>query len=198
MHRLSGFRRAPRGFIFGLVLGLLIASAGVAAAGGLGGPKIITPKTSDKITNLDVLRLEIKNYYGTPGASTGAGATAGWTLALDPNSNYAKEAANVAKDGRIFLNERAGRRPMQAIVLDVDDTTLTTYDYELYSNWDYNPTTNAMFVGWQHATFTGNAVPGHAGHGPDGADRPRSWLFDLLHHRPRRFAAPTDDCEPRQ
>jgi predicted secreted acid phosphatase len=31
-------------------------------------------------------------------------------------------------------------------VLDVDDTTLATWSYELFSNWDFNPTTNAMFV----------------------------------------------------
>ena len=83
MHRLSGFRRAPRGFIFGLVLGLLVASAGVAAAGGLAGPKIMTPKYADKITNLDVLRLEIKNYYGTPAPPPARAATAGWTLPLN-------------------------------------------------------------------------------------------------------------------
>ena len=52
---------------------------------------------------------------------------------------------------------------MQAIVLDVDDTTLTTWDYELYSNWDYNPTTNTEFVGGSNATFTGNVFPAAPG-----------------------------------
>ncbi len=163
MSRFGSLWRAPRGLIAGLAIGLVLATAGVAAAGGLSGPKIITPKTADKITNLDVLRLEIKNYYGTPGASTGSGATAGWTLALDSTSNYAKEAAKVAKNGRLFLNERAGRRPMQAMVLDVDDTTLTTYDYELYSNWDYNPASNGLFVGGTNAAFTGNVFPATPG-----------------------------------
>ena len=163
MSRLGSLWRAPRGFIVGLAAGLLITSAGVVAAGNLGPPKIITPKTADQVTNLDVLRLELKNYYGTPGAASGSGATAGWTLGLNTSSNYAKEASKVAKEGRQFLDARAGKHPMQAIVLDVDDTTLTTWDYELYSNWDYNPATNALFVGGTNAAFTGNVFPAAPG-----------------------------------
>ena len=48
-------------------------------------------------------------------------------------------------------------------MLDVDDTTLTTWNYELYSNWDFNPTTNAQFVGLTGSTFTGNAFPATPG-----------------------------------
>jgi predicted secreted acid phosphatase len=33
-----------------------------------------------------------------------------------------------------------------ALIFDVDDTTLNTYDYEIFSNFAYNPTTNADFV----------------------------------------------------
>ena len=39
---------------------------------------------------------------------------------------------------------RMGARP--AVVFDVDDTTLNTYSYEIYSNFVYNPTSNAAFV----------------------------------------------------
>ena len=56
---------------------------------------------------------------------------------------------------------------MPAIVLDVDDTTLTTWNYELFSDWDFNSATNANFVGLTGATFTGEHVPRHAGN-----DRP--------------------------
>ena len=163
MSRLHSLWRVPRGFVVGLSLGLLVASAGVVAAGGLTPPTIKTPKTASQVTNLDILRSEIKNYYGTPGASTGNGATAGWTLALDTSSNYAKEAAKVAKEGRQYIDAKAGKHPMQAIVLDVDDTTLTTWDYELYSNWDYNPGTNTAFVGGTNTAFTGNVFPAAPG-----------------------------------
>ena len=48
-------------------------------------------------------------------------------------------------------------------MLDVDDTTLTTWNYELFSNWDFNPVTNANFVGLTGTTFTGNMFPATPG-----------------------------------
>jgi predicted secreted acid phosphatase len=47
-------------------------------------------------------------------------------------------------DNERFQGDFDGLKP--AIVLDVDDTTLNTYSYEIYSNFVYNPTTNAAFV----------------------------------------------------
>jgi predicted secreted acid phosphatase len=43
-----------------------------------------------------------------------------------------------------------------AILLDIDDTTLNTYNYEIYSNFVFNPAQNAAFV--NGALFP--AVPG--------------------------------------
>jgi predicted secreted acid phosphatase len=34
----------------------------------------------------------------------------------------------------------------KAVLFDVDDTLLNTYNYEIYSNFVYNPSTNAAFV----------------------------------------------------
>jgi hypothetical protein len=65
----------------------------------------------------------------------------------------------VAKQGEDWLAARANV-PNRAIVLDVDDTTLTTWNYELFSNWDFNPTTNGNFVGLTSGAFTGNMFPG--------------------------------------
>jgi predicted secreted acid phosphatase len=174
MHPLRRFRHAPRSLVAGLVIGLVLGTTGVVAAANLAGPKIITPITEHQVTNLDVLRLELKNYYGTPGAATGSGSSAGWTLALDTNSNYADEARKVATAGKHWLDGQAlSKKPsgMKAIVLDVDDTTLTTWDYELYSNWDYNPTSNQVFVGLTDIDptpavdlqFTGNLFPATPG-----------------------------------
>jgi predicted secreted acid phosphatase len=60
--------------------------------------------------------------------------------------------------------------PDRAIVLDVDDTTLTTWNYELFSNWDFNPGTNGNFVGLTTnpspppaTIFTGNMFPATPG-----------------------------------
>jgi predicted secreted acid phosphatase len=86
-----------------------------------------------------VLRQQIKNYYGDP---LGTGNFA-------PDSSYAKEASHVAEIGGWTLDRAAHRHHrtgQPAIVLDVDDTTLATWNYEIFSNWAYNPTTNATYV----------------------------------------------------
>ncbi len=161
MHRLtqrSGARRMAMA-IGAAVLSLAAVGVALAAPSTL----TFTPQKADQITNIDVLRAQIKNYYGTPGATTGSGATAGWTLALNQESNYAREAESVAAEGAQWLQARAGKSAKPAIVFDVDDTTLTTYNYELFSNWDYNPGTNAVFVGLTGTTFTGNLFPATPG-----------------------------------
>ena len=122
-----------------------VLAAGAAAYAGGSGPSTpqFTPTQADQVTNIDVLRQQIKNYYGVPNATTGP--TGSWAAPLDQNSPYAQEASGVAREGTQWLAARA-KTPKAAVVLDVDDTTLATWDYELYSNWDYNPSTNATFV----------------------------------------------------
>jgi predicted secreted acid phosphatase len=164
MKRLAGARRAPW-------LVLVVVIAGLATAAAVAGLKpadlTFTPKTESDMTNIDVARAYAKNYYGAPSAVAGTGATATWDKPLNLDSNYAKEARSVAKDGREYLQDKApkGKKATgkKAIVLDVDDTTLTTWNYELYSNWDFNPTTNASFVGLTGTTFTGNMFPATPG-----------------------------------
>ncbi|HEY1317401.1 MAG TPA: HAD family acid phosphatase [Gaiella sp.] len=157
----------------------VVAVAGVVVAVALAAEpaiKTTTPKTEDQITNIDVLRQQIRNYYGDP---LGSGVFA-------DDSNYAREAGGVAEDGGRYLADRArghdhskgddrddrddksgdrkgeddkrkdhGEKKL-AIVLDVDDTTLATWNYEIFSNWAFNPTTNGQFVTEQRFP----AVPG--------------------------------------
>jgi predicted secreted acid phosphatase len=120
-------------------LALALLTAGVAIGSSIQTVQIITPKTAEQVTNLDVLRLELKNYYGDP---TGTG-----TFGAD--SNYAQEAASVATDGDHWLASQATAQSpsnRKAIVLDVDDTSLTTWNYEIFSNWAFNSGTNATYV----------------------------------------------------
>jgi len=151
-----------------LVLGLLIAGlatvAAVAVAGLQPADLTFTPKSEAQMTNIDVARAWAKNYYGAPTAAAGSGATGTWNTPLNLQSNYANEARSVADKGDNWLAARS-KVPNRAIVLDVDDTTLTTWNYELYSNWDFNPTTNAQFVGLTGtpAVFTGNMFPATPG-----------------------------------
>jgi hypothetical protein len=115
-----------------------LGGAGVGYAAATAQPAIQTktPHSERDMTNIDVLRQQIKNYYGDP---LGSG-----TFAAD--SFYAKEARSVAADGKHYLADQHRSRKTKAIVLDVDDTTLATYNYEIASNWAYNPATNAQFV----------------------------------------------------
>ena len=68
----------------------------------------------------------------------------------------------------------------RAIVLDVDDTTLTTWNYELFSNWDFNPATNANFVGPHRHHVHREHVPRHARHGRPGQRRPRQMGYAVF------------------
>jgi hypothetical protein len=126
-----------------LTLGVVGGGAAVAATTG---PAIhtFTPKSEQQITNIDVLRQQIRNYYGDP---LGSGVSS-------PDSSYAREAEGVARAGRRWLRARTPDAHHHArhdsgtpaIVLDVDDTTLLTWNYEIASNWAYNPVTNGEYV----------------------------------------------------
>jgi len=161
MKRLTLPRRA-----LWLTLGLLIVglatAATVAVAGLQPADLTFTPKSEAQMTNIDVARAWAKNYYGAPTAVAGTGSTATWNAPLNLDSNYANEARSVAKQGDHWLAARS-KVPDRAIVLDVDDTTLTTWNYELFSNWDFNAATNANFVGLTGTTFTGNMFPATPG-----------------------------------
>ena len=138
MNKLAALRRSPR--IVGVVVALVLVVGG-AIAYAADGPAIttFTPHSERQITNIDVLRQQIRNYYGDP---LGTGV-------FSDSSYYAKEAGHVATAGKLWLKARSwvrSRSKMKAIVLDVDDTTLATWNYEIFSNWAYNPTTNAAYV----------------------------------------------------
>jgi predicted secreted acid phosphatase len=105
-----------------------------------------TPQSEDQVTNIDVLRQQLRNYYGDPLGTGVSGA----------DSNYAIQAQSVAAAGERWLGNNHSTNGTKAIVLDVDDTTLLNWNYEIFSNWAYNPTTNATFVTEQRFP----AVPG--------------------------------------
>jgi predicted secreted acid phosphatase len=161
-------RRSLRLVLVLVIVGLATAAA-VAFAGLQPADLSFTPKSEAQMTNIDVARAYAKNYYGAPTAVAGSAASGTWNTPLNLQSNYANEARSVAEKGDNWLAARS-KVPNKAIVLDVDDTTLTTWNYELYSNWDFNPTTNAIFVGLTQInpapappTFTGNMFPATPG-----------------------------------
>jgi predicted secreted acid phosphatase len=159
MKRFARPRRLPW-LVLVLVIAGLVAAA--AFAGLQPADLTFTPKSESQFTNVDVARAWAKNYYGAPTAVAGSAANGTWNTPLNLDSNYADEARSVAKDGGNWLAARS-KVSHRAIVLDVDDTTLTTWNYELFSNWDFNPTTNGNFVGLTSGVFTGNMFPATPG-----------------------------------
>jgi len=135
-------RRRPWLVVASVVAALSVAVA-AAYAGNVAPSLSFTPNSETQVTNIDILRQQLKNYYGAPTARTGSTGT--WADPLNLESNYANEARSVAKDGGNWLAARSNTEH-KATVLDVDDTTLTTWNYELFSNWDFNPSTNGTFV----------------------------------------------------
>ena len=141
-------RHLPRLLVAALVAAVAAVAAAVAiAADPQPAIQTSTPKSESNITNIDVLRQQIRNYYGDP---LGTGT-------FGNDSNYANEASSAAAAGARWLSARSDAvKGEKAIVLDVDDTTLATWNYEIFSNWAFNPTTNATFVLGQRFP----AVPG--------------------------------------
>ena len=131
-------RRLPRLLVAAVVAAVATIAAAVAiAADPQPAIQTSTPKSESNITNIDVLRQQIRNYYGDP---LGTGT-------FGNDSNYANEASSAAAAGARWLSARSDAvKGEKAIVLDVDDTTLATWNYEIFSNWAFNPTTNATFV----------------------------------------------------
>ncbi|MCX5383167.1 HAD family acid phosphatase [Streptomyces sp. NBC_00083] len=94
-----------------------------------------TPKSDREIPNITKVEDKINAYYG--GAVDASGA-----YQASPKSNYAKQVAGIEARAKRQIKHAAehprrdGRKP--AIVLDVDDTTLLTYDYEKKNGFAYN------------------------------------------------------------
>ncbi len=138
----------------GTSLGLVATSD--AAPGGLRPvpPPPVHPTSVDQIQNIDQVRTAIKGYYGdtlTDEVDPYAGDGKDVRLhTYAPHGAYAQEVGDLTATASKYLSRKV-RHPRHldgrpALVLDVDDTTLTTYNYEIYSNFAYDPTVNAAFV----------------------------------------------------
>jgi len=106
------------------------AGAGYAATADDGSViRTKTPRTADDITNLDVVHQQIRNYYEDPDRGYWVG----------PHSNYTKEVAGVVADASRYLAAHKSDRGKKAIVLDVDDTLLSQYNFLSVWNWYHDP-----------------------------------------------------------
>jgi predicted secreted acid phosphatase len=132
-----------------LAVGVVVG--GAVAGGGFAVADTKAPRSDRQITNMTLEVNDIKAYYGDTVDAKGEH----WPSAT---GNYAKQVAGIEKDAKQYLQGRArhdhGKK--KAIVLDVDDTSLSTYNYELETTFVYNPVSNAQYI----ATKTMPAVFG--------------------------------------
>jgi predicted secreted acid phosphatase len=100
------------------------------------------PRSDKEIPNLTNVVNDIKAYYGdTVDASGEHFASA--------DSSYAHQLADIEAKAKSDLAQAVrhtgdGEKP--AIVLDVDDTSLLTYNYELEVGFSYSPASNQAYL----------------------------------------------------
>jgi predicted secreted acid phosphatase len=131
-----------------------VLSAAVAAAVVAGGGLALAdsaPRTDKQITNMTTEVANIKAYYGDHVDAAGEH----WPSA---QSNYAVQVSGIETKAEKYLAGKAKHDSgeKKAIILDVDDTSLSTYNYELETTFVYNPASNAQYI----ATKTMPAVFG--------------------------------------
>ncbi|MFI5734950.1 HAD family acid phosphatase [Kribbella sp. NPDC051587] len=151
--RISSFREPGRLLAVGLAtLTLTTAATGLAypadAPAGEPAIKTSTPRSAQQITNIDILKQQIRNYYGDP---LGTGA-------IGADGNYARETRSVAAGINRYLSRPRHVRPgkQKAIVLDIDDTTLATWNLAVSDNWNNSTAARTDYVDNQKFV----AVPG--------------------------------------
>jgi len=105
-----------------------LAQVTVASPGPCPAPACASPIESSQLQNLSTLEDEIKAYY--------------------QNGSYDIELSGIEADAARYLDKRVAagvKKP--ALVLDIDDTALSTVGYELKNDFGYDPKTwNAYAV----------------------------------------------------
>ena len=117
-----------------------------------------SPTSANQIQNIDQVKTAIKGYYGDTVTNTVdpvPNDIDGADIALhtfNPVGAYAHEMAGIVDQAETYLAKPKPKgvydtkKATKAVLFDVDDTLLNTYNYEIYSNFVFNPTTNAAFV----------------------------------------------------
>ncbi|MCM2419322.1 MULTISPECIES: HAD family acid phosphatase [unclassified Streptomyces] len=129
-----------------LAVGATLYGIGGASAGNS------VPRSDKQIPNLTNVVTEIKAYYGDTVDAAGEHDAS-------PQSSYAQQVAGIESKAKDYLKDTLrheghgngsgygnGHGAKPAIVLDVDDTTLLTYNYELEVGFNYTPATNDTYI----------------------------------------------------
>src|SRR3984957_18341554 len=105
-----------------------------------------TPADGNAELNVNVLEDQVEHYYGSASATfPGVG-----TVTVPSNtSNYARQMKQIVAQAEAYLARAAARyhgKGKPAVVFDIDDTLLNTYDYTLAEQFGYTSASNLVWV----------------------------------------------------
>jgi predicted secreted acid phosphatase len=150
-----------------VVAGAVIAAAGLAfgsltAASAVGGhhgswsikqqaawvraEDAYTPRDGNTELNINVLEDQVKHYYGSASATY---PVVGTVTIPSSSSNYAKQMKQIVAGAERYLaaaisHQHGTGKP--AVVFDIDDTLLNSYDYEIAQQFGYTPASNLVWI----------------------------------------------------
>lgn len=139
----GGYRRVVGAF--GMLAAVVTASASLLSGGAppqeaRPAAERHAPSSDQQIPNLGQVKTEIKEYYGDREVDGEHYAS--------PDSRYARQVYRIQRAAKHYLADHSatshGDQP--ALVFDVDDTTLLTYNYELHEDFGYDPETNDAYI----------------------------------------------------
>lgn len=128
----------PRLLTAAVALGAaLVAGVGGAAAGSADehGAGTSTPHHASQIENLGLVKNQIKAYYGDSGDHQPSA-----------DSHYAHDVRRVERRLNTWLRVSTRHVGKPALILDVDDTVLSSYNYEVTHDFGYDPVSNGECV----------------------------------------------------
>ncbi len=105
-----------------------------------------TPKNGNAELNVNVLEQQVENYYGSASATY---PVVGTVTIPSAHSNDARQMKRIVGRAENYLTRaikgyHGSAKP--AVVFDIDDTLLSTYDYTLAEQFGYSSASNAVYV----------------------------------------------------
>jgi predicted secreted acid phosphatase len=105
-----------------------------------------TPVNGNTEMNVNVLEDQIEHYYGSASATF---PVVGKVTVPSPQGNYAKQMKQIVAGAEAYL--AAAKRHFHgkgkpALVFDIDDTLLNTFDFTLAEQFGFDAATNEIWV----------------------------------------------------
>jgi predicted secreted acid phosphatase len=105
-----------------------------------------TPTDGNAELNVNVLEDQVEHYYGSASATFPG---VGKVTVPSSTGNYAKQMKQIVTGAEAYLAQAASRyhgKGKPAVVLDIDDTLLNTYDYTLAEQFGFTSASNQVWI----------------------------------------------------